>query len=135
VVHCPYTGRDRIVAALGAALVAALTAYVAVVDPNHPGRYPPCPVHALTGLYCPGCGALRAIHALTRGDLLTALHRNAALTLFLPVAVAAWLRLMTGHQKLSPRATHWATLSSLVVILAWTVVRNLPFPPFTVLAP
>ena len=43
-----------------------------MVDPNQPGHYPTDPFLAITGLYCPGCGTLRALHALARGDLLTA---------------------------------------------------------------
>ena len=41
-------------------------------SPHQPGHYPPCPVAALTGLHCPGCGTLRGLHALLHGDLLQA---------------------------------------------------------------
>jgi hypothetical protein len=37
---------------------------------------PACPLHAWTGLPCPGCGATRAALALTRGDLAGALAHN-----------------------------------------------------------
>lgn len=30
----------------------------------------PCLFHAMTGLYCPGCGGTRAVRALLRGDVL-----------------------------------------------------------------
>ncbi len=30
----------------------------------------PCMFHAMTGLYCPGCGGTRAVRALLRGDVL-----------------------------------------------------------------
>lgn len=30
---------------------------------------PPCMFHALTGLYCPGCGGTRAFRALLQGNL------------------------------------------------------------------
>lgn len=29
----------------------------------------PCMFHAMTGLYCPGCGGTRAVKALLRGDV------------------------------------------------------------------
>ncbi|RZA12021.1 MAG: DUF2752 domain-containing protein, partial [Lysobacteraceae bacterium] len=29
------------------------------IDPNSSHVLPPCPFHALTGLYCPGCGSTR----------------------------------------------------------------------------
>ena len=72
--------------------VLAATAYVAFVDPNQPGHFPLCPFKEITGLDCPGCGGLRAVHALTHGDLGTALDQNLLVTvLVLPLAVAAWV--------------------------------------------
>lgn len=47
-----------------------------------------CPIHAVTGWYCPGCGGTRALGALLRGDVVGALRDNLfALTLF-PLAIA-----------------------------------------------
>jgi hypothetical protein len=77
--------------ALGAVALCA-TAYVGLVDPNEPGHYPLCPTKALSGLDCPGCGGLRATHALVTGDLVGALDHNAFVVLVvLPLAVAAWV--------------------------------------------
>jgi hypothetical protein len=120
---------------LGAALFAALTVTTAVVDPSQPGHYPVCPVRALTGLACPGCGSLRALHALTQGDLLTALDRNAALVVTLPLVAVGWLRLVAGRPRWPARATHRVAVAALVLLGAWTVSRNLPWAPFTALAP
>ena len=47
------------------------------IDPNVAGNpLPPCPLRALTGLYCPGCGSTRTLHALLHGDLATAMAMN-----------------------------------------------------------
>jgi hypothetical protein len=45
---------------------------------------PACPIHALTGLLCPGCGGTRAVLALLHGDLIGAWRENALLVVLLP---------------------------------------------------
>ena len=75
-----------VLSALGAA---AFLTLAHVVDPNEPGTYPTCPWLAITGTFCPGCGTLRATHALTHGDLGTALARN-------PVTVLAYAVILVG---------------------------------------
>ena len=121
-----------------AAAAAAGAALLWFVDPHQAGNpLPPCPSRWLTGLFCPGCGSTRALHALLHGDLPGALAMNPLLVLSLPaVAVLAleWLRLLPA--KLAPvalrigNARAWA-----VVLIAYGVLRNLPWPPFTWLAP
>lgn len=77
--------------AVGAVTLCA-AAYVGLVDPNQPGHYPLCPTKALTGLDCPGCGGLRATHALVTGDLVGALDQNAFVVLVVvPLVVVAWI--------------------------------------------
>ena len=46
---------------------------------------PPCFVHAVTGIYCPGCGAGRAIRSLLSLHVGDALQYNLLFTLALPV--------------------------------------------------
>ena len=70
----------------GLAAAAALFA----VDPNEPGHYPTCPFLATTGLYCPGCGALRGIHDLLHGDVAGALARNPMTVIAVPYLILAW---------------------------------------------
>lgn len=112
------------------AAVAGAFAYVGAVDPNEPGHYPVCPLLRLTGLYCPGCGGLRAAHAFAHGDFGTALTDNAlAVVGFLAFAVVwtVWvIRAFRGRPTRIelPRVALWS-LGTLAV--AFTVVRNLPF--------
>ena len=44
-----------------------LGSYLYAHDPHQPGAYPACVLHALTGLYCPGCGGTRAAYDLVHG--------------------------------------------------------------------
>ncbi|GAB6904069.1 DUF2752 domain-containing protein [Kineosporia succinea] len=75
-----------------AAAAAGAVGYLAAVDPNRPGHYPGCPILALTGFFCPGCGGLRAVHDLTRADVAGALSSNLVVTLAVPVVVGLWFR-------------------------------------------
>jgi len=113
---------------VGAATVAA-TAYVATVDPNQPGHYPLCPTLALAGIYCPGCGMLRATHDLAHGDLAGALDRNIAAPLILGALVAVWL--VWTVSRWTGRPVRWtpATWTPWVVaagFVAFTIARNIP---------
>jgi len=74
--------------AVGAAGVAAR---LALVDPAEPGHYPGCPILAVTGMYCPGCGGLRALHDLTHGDLVAALSSNLVVTSAVPMLFVLWI--------------------------------------------
>lgn len=115
---------------LVAALAVAAIAFVAVVDPHQSGRYPPCPWHALTELWCPGCGGLRAMHDLAHGDVAAAAASNALAVAMIPVVALLWWRWLrarwrgetVGPPRLSPRAT----VVLVVVALIFTVGRNLP---------
>ncbi|AUY52182.1 DUF2752 domain-containing protein [Streptomyces sp. CB01881] len=112
------------------AAVAAPTVYVAAVDPNAPGHYPTCPFLTLTGWWCPGCGGLRCVHALTHGDLSGALHDNAPAVLLFAVLAVLWLRWVWAAVRGGPAprlalgARRWVLVA--LLLLVFTVVRNLP---------
>src|SRR3954447_20165 len=55
-------------------------------NPAQFGFYPRCALYETTGLLCPGCGSLRAIHQLLHGHLAAAFQLNALLVLGLPFA-------------------------------------------------
>jgi Protein of unknown function (DUF2752) len=123
-------GRRSVQLPLGVAAVALIgTAFVADVDPNVAGHYPTCPFLAVTGWYCPGCGALRAVHALAHGDLVTALARNPfAVVVFgyLVVTWALWLARTIGGggpRRLAPPQVLYAVLAG---VLSFWVLRNVP---------
>jgi hypothetical protein len=111
-----------------AALSLVPLAYVSQVDPNQAGHYPTCPFLWITGWYCPGCGSLRAVHALTHLDVGTALARNPLTVAFVGVLAAMWVawlqRSVTGRaRRVAPAWVLWTLLG--VVCVFW-VVRNLP---------
>jgi len=102
---------------------------VALVDPNEPGHYPTCPFLSLTGLFCPGCGSLRAVHALAHGDITAAIGSNVLTVLAVVPLVFLWLRWVrrswtgTARTWAAPAPALWALL---VVLCVFGVLRNLP---------
>jgi hypothetical protein len=108
-------------------------------DPAGNSAYPSCMLHALTGLHCPGCGTLRALHQLLHGNFFAAMRLNPLLVLTLPFL--GYALLCSGVRECFgwglpgmrlPAKWIWALL---VIILAYWVLRNVPAYPFCLLAP
>nr|WP_245769329.1 DUF2752 domain-containing protein [Streptomyces indicus] len=119
------------VAALAA--TAAAVAYVGSVDPNEPGHYPACPLLRTTGLFCPGCGGLRCVHALVHGDLPAALGANAMAVVGFVIAAFVWILWLRrawrgGPTGFTVRSSYAWAFGGLLAV--FTVVRNLPFGDF-----
>src|SRR5215475_918213 len=55
-------------------------------NPAQHGFYPVCTFYRTTGLLCPGCGTLRAMHQLLHGNLEAAVRLNAFTVSLLPIA-------------------------------------------------
>jgi len=72
--------RARIFIFTATVVAAAVGCYF--FDPTQWAFLPGCPLHALTGLHCPGCGSTRALHQLAHGHLGAAFGLN-------PLAVGA----------------------------------------------
>lgn len=110
-------------AARWALLVMALAAvaWIALVPPGV-ATTPPCPFHAMTGLRCPGCGTLRALHALAQSDVAGAFSLNAMTTLGLPLLALSllfWRRLSTAVAA-RPKAMQVAMIAFFVgTLLVW----------------
>ena len=119
--------------------VAAAVPVLYRYNPMQVHFYPRCPLYVMTGIYCPGCGALRAGHALLHGHVLTALDYNvlfvAALP-FLAYALAAQgVQAVTGRRLPTYQLSGGETKAILWVLLLFMLFRNLPVYPLSVLAP
>jgi hypothetical protein len=123
----------------GACVCAAIAVVLFEFNPSHYGFYPRCWLYTTTGIYCPGCGSLRAMHQLTHGHLAAALRCNLLLTLSVPfVAIfairCAWC--WTAGKPLPSMAIRPGWIMALAVILIlFTILRNIHVAPFTYLAP
>lgn len=105
--------------------------------PSWPALVPACTIQRFTGLHCPGCGGTRCAVNLLEGDLAGALAMNAAVTLIAlifigVVAAGVWQEWKGGSGRVFPSWLAWS-LTGLVV--AFGLVRNLPWWPFTLLVP
>lgn len=128
----------KILGWVGIFLIALASAVVFYFDPRQPHYFfPGCVFHRLTGLFCPGCGATRALHDLVHGDIVGAWAMNP----FFVIVVAAGLFLgfdrwtgrraaLAGARKFILDGRGWA-----VFVIAFMVARNLPWLPFSLLAP
>lgn len=128
--------------ALAFACLAAMSALAFAVwffNPATAGFFPVCPLYSMTGLACPGCGMTRGLHALLHGDVLTALDYNLLLPgimfFFGYVFVSLCLTVARGR-GLSFRIFNGKVLWGFFAFaLCFTVLRNLPYYPFSILFP
>jgi hypothetical protein len=125
--------RRRLEIAAGGLSLGLTAGVVGAVDPETSGAYPVCPFRALTGLACPGCGSLRALHDLVHGSPMSALDHNALFVVALVVAALLSTRAFVRPEPLV--MPPWLPRAVLVGLVVWTVLRNLPMAPFAVLAP
>jgi len=112
----------------GVVVLAAAAGVLFTNNPETSRLFPPCPVFAVTGLYCPGCGSTRASHHLMHGRVATAMTFNPLMVISIPIVVAMLLRPRITRRPI----TAWAAAAILIV---YALLRNLPWEPFASLAP
>jgi hypothetical protein len=98
-------------------------------DPHQHGSWGLCPLYAATGLYCPGCGGLRAVNDLTDGHVGAALSSNILVTVLIPVSIALLSLWALDKWRGTTRQVPWSRLRPFVVALLaamflFAVVRN-----------
>ena len=98
-------------------------------DPHQHGSWGLCPFNALTGLYCPGCGGLRAVNDLTHGQVGAAFSSNVVVTALIPVATGLLALWAVDRWRGRTREVPWQRLRPLVAVLvtvlvAFTIARN-----------
>ena len=111
-----------------AGVLAAAAVAVVARDPHVPGSWGTCPVLALTGRYCPGCGSLRAVHDLLTGHLGAAVAENALAVAVLPLLVwtlvgGAWTA-ATGRTVPDLLQRRGAPVVVLVAYVGFGILRN-----------
>lgn len=95
-----------------------------------------CPTQLLFGVDCPGCGGLRATHALANGDIANAMDNNLLFVVAIPLLIAGWLlwfaRAWTGRwpdpSRTVPRWQRALPIALCILLLVFGIVRN--FAPY-----
>jgi hypothetical protein len=119
-----------------AALVAlALLGGIAILlffNPSEHSFYPICLLHATTGLQCPGCGSLRALHQILHGNVVAAFKFNPITVLAVPLAIVIAIRMLVLKMRgksvrfeVRPLCL-WAIVGLLIL---FTFIRNFVMGP------
>jgi hypothetical protein len=114
---------------LSSALLTAGAAVLYVFNPAQFGFYPACVFYKTTGLLCPGCGTLRAMHQLLHGHIEAAFRFNALIVSSLPLVAWGCVRAARSRAANQPAliwirpAWLWLGLALLVL---FGILRNLP---------
>lgn len=136
------TGFDARELAAALSGLAALLAGVGLVyyfEPTTAGFYPQCVFYKLTGLYCPGCGTARGLHALLHLDVAGAMSYNPLMVLSLPFLLyaggSAAYGSLAGKDRPRRLLPAWVIWGIFIIIVSYWVLRNVPVYPFILLAP
>jgi hypothetical protein len=121
-------GRRMLAPAAAIGGLALATLALNLRDPHQHGSWGICPSAAM-GIYCPGCGGLRAVNDLTHGDVGAALSSNILVTLLIPVAVVLLSLWAVDRWRGHTRTVPWRRLRPIVVSLVtvmflFAVIRN-----------
>ena len=112
-------------AGLGAAVLLHLR------DPHESGSYGYCPFLQLTGKPCPGCGGLRAVNDLTRGDLVGAVSSNLLAVVLIAALAVTWVlwvvRRLRGKVHSMITVNLQAGFVLIGVVLVFGILRNTPW--------
>jgi len=110
-----------------------------IFDPATSRVFPPCPLHYLTGWYCPGCGSLRALHQILHGNLRAAWAMNPLAVVLLPFIgyglASHALIAIRGRGLPQPFLPAIWIRALCAAIILFGVARNLPVHPFDLLVP
>ena len=106
------------IAALIAVAIAASLVFLYLYNPQDISFFPRCPFYALTGYKCPGCGTLRAIHAMLHFRFGDALRLNPLLFAAIPVVVGLLVSRRFATNVVVSRVI-------LAVVIIYWIVRNI----------
>jgi len=113
-------------------------------DPYHAqerGFHLVCLSNAVTGYYCPSCGISRMFFELSHLNFIDAIRNNLFFFILLVpilgyVSLKYYLFFILEKDVLPGiKLNKWIVIIFLIVMIVFTIIRNIPSEPFTFLAP
>lgn len=137
---CEGKTRSLRLAGIMSAAALAVAAFVFFTNRNpEQGLFIPCFFHKATGLYCPGCGVTRGTWKLLHGDIHGALGSNILLPFILGIIgyeiIRKFAKTLFAKELPAMSFGKTAIILGIAVVIAFTVLRNIPKEPFQRLAP
>ena len=89
----------------------------------------PCPFHAITGFYCPGCGITRCIISLLHFDFYRAFRYNPLVFILLPFISAyilykLYIWLFEKEDKVTKKLVGYPMYILIIILLIYGILRN-----------
>lgn len=99
-----------------------------------------CPFKSITGYHCAGCGSQRAIHHLVHVRFYSAFRLNPFMVVSLPlvfygVGTKIYNYILQKEHRVQLFYKPWFIYGYFAVAILYWVVRNIPYAPFSYLAP
>ena len=103
-------------------MLLALIAYFFVY--KYTGLAIQCPIHFVTGLYCPGCGLTRMLFAIIKLDFYQAFRFNPLVFILLVIYIIYFIikYIFKANIKIPNRVSY----SLIVVLIIYGIIRNIP---------
>lgn len=93
--------------------------------------YIPCPIHFMTGYYCPGCGVTRMLFSILKLDFYQAFRYNPLLFILLPFFVFFYIESLIAEGKnrkaLYNKVPDYIYIIVLIILIIYAILRNI-FP-------
>ena len=109
------------------------------LNPSESVFFPKCPLYATTGIYCPGCGSQRAMHSFLHLNLKEVISYNVLFLLGVLILVyhvsVEGINLLLGKKIYNILYHPKTSMLLLVIVIIYWIIRNIPYPPFNLLAP
>jgi hypothetical protein len=119
-----------------AVVVVSLLYFFYPASTNH--FYPGCALYEVTGFYCPACGSQRAFSELLHGHFLLAMRNNFLFVFALVFLIVFFFKnigvIISGRRINTQIAPVYLWLV-LFLVIAFAILRNIPYKPFIYLAP